>query len=61
MKNQLKQLEWLEKEKIKDSLELEREKLELIKQIKKIKKEEIIQPKLKKLTIWQRLIKVLMG
>jgi hypothetical protein len=42
-------------------LELEREKLELIKQIKKIKKEEIIQPKLKKLTIWQRLIKVLMG
>jgi hypothetical protein len=46
----------------KDNLELEHQKNQLINQIKKTKKEEIVKPKLepKKLTIWQRIRKVLM-
>jgi hypothetical protein len=54
------QLDWLEKEKEKDKLMLNMEKNQLINQIKKIKKEEILPPKPKKLTLWQRIKKVLM-
>jgi len=39
---------------------LNMEKNQLINQIKKIKKEEILPPKPKKLTLWQRIKKVLM-
>ena len=45
----------------KDKIECNREKLDYIKEIKKYKKEDILPPKPKKLTIWQRLKKVLMG
>ena len=55
------QLDWLEKEKEKDKLMLNMEKNQLINQIKKIKKEEILPPKPKKLTLWQRIKKVLMS
>ena len=55
------QLDWLEKEKEKDKLMLNMEKNQLINQIKKIKKEEILPPKPKKLTLWQRIKKVLMN
>lgn len=61
MKNKSKQIDWLEKEIGKDEIELEREKNKLIQQIKKLKKEDIMPPKSKKLTIWQRIKKVLMG
>jgi len=54
------QLEWLEKEKIKDKLQLEKDKLSLINEIKKHKKEEIL-PKKVKLSLWNRIKKVLMG
>lgn len=61
MKNKLEQqLNWLEKEKLKDSLEVNKEKEKLINEILKNKKEDII-TKPKKLTIWQRIKKVLMG
>jgi hypothetical protein len=44
----------------KDKLELEQEKLKFIEEIKKVKKEDLL-PKKQKLSIWQRLKKVLMG
>lgn len=53
-----KMLTWLEKEKEKDKIELERSKLKLINEIKK---EKDILPKPKKLTLWQRVRKVLIG
>lgn len=61
MKNKSTQKEWLEKEIIKDEIQINREKLEFIKEIKKYKKEDILPQKPKKLTIWQRIKKVLMG
>jgi hypothetical protein len=62
MKNKSEQIKWLVSEINKDNLELEHQKNQLINQIKKTKKEEIVKPKLepKKLTIWQRIRKVLM-
>jgi hypothetical protein len=60
MKKQSTQLNWLEREINKDKLDLEREKQQLIQQIKKTKKEDLI-PKKEKLTLWQRIKKVLMG
>lgn len=61
--NQNQQIDWLNKEKKKDNLELEQEKNMFIENIKKYKKEEIIpkQTKPKPLSIWQRFKKVLMG
>jgi hypothetical protein len=55
-------VDWLKSEIEKDKLELERGKLNLIKQIKKIDRSEIL-PKpieVKKLTLWQR-IKIILG
>jgi len=64
MKN-LNQLEWLKKQIQKDEVELIREKYEFVENIKKYKPEDLVkQPKtkeIKKMTIWQRLMKVLMG
>ena len=45
MKKNLIQLEWLEKENRKDQILLEKSKLDLIKEIKKHKKEELIPKK----------------
>lgn len=59
MKNKSQQLSWLERERNKDKLELDKEKNQLINEIKKFKKEDIL-PKQKKLTLWQRIKKVLM-
>jgi hypothetical protein len=61
MMENLRQIEWLNKEKQKDNLELEQQKKMLIENIKKHKKEDILPQKPKKLTIWQRIMKVLMG
>jgi hypothetical protein len=60
-KNQSQQLTWLNRETEKDRLELEREKNNLINQIRKINKEEIFEEKIEKLTLWDRIKKVLMG
>lgn len=56
-----RQLDWLDEQKRKDDLALQREKEQLINQIKKIKKEDILPPKPQKLTLWQRIKKVLMS
>ena len=61
MKKKLKPLEWLSSEVIKDELILKTEKKSLINEIKKYKKEEIVTPKIKKLSLWQRILKVIMN
>lgn len=58
--NSNKMLQWYEKELLKDKNELEKEKNDLIKKLKGLSKEDII-PKPEKLTLWQRIKKVLMG
>jgi hypothetical protein len=61
-KSQLElQASLLEKERSKMELELEREKLQFIDKLKNIKKEEILPKKPEKLSLWRRIIKVLMG
>lgn len=52
-------LNWLNSEKNKDKRQLEKEKELLIKQIKKLNKEDFF-PKPKKLTLWQK-IKILIS
>jgi len=55
-------LEWLKNEIEKDTIDLENEKIRIVEQIKKFKKEEIIKPKEQtKISIWKRIKKVLMG
>lgn len=49
------QMEWLQNEVKKDQENLEREKLNFIKQIKKLKKEEILPIKKEKISLWQRI------
>lgn len=61
MKNKDQALKWYQTQKIKDTEELEREKKQLIDNIKKIKKTEMFADKKEKLTIWQRIKTVLMG
>lgn len=63
MKNQLKHLKWLETQVKKDEVTLQREKEDFISSLKKLKKEDIL-PKVeepKKLTLWQKVKRVLMG
>jgi hypothetical protein len=63
-KKALKELESLHKDVTKNKLILDKEKEKFINQIKQINKEDML-PKapepIKKLTLWQRLYKVLMG
>lgn len=61
MNNKSQHLNWLEKEIQKDKNELEIEKQNFIKQIKDLKKEDIVRKEQVKLTLWQRIKKVLMG
>jgi hypothetical protein len=61
MKKNLQQLEWLQNEIINDKIILDQEKLKLIDNIKKLKKEDILPKPPEKLTLWQRIKKVLMG
>ena len=66
-KKPLSQLEgmqdWLKNEINKDKKELELEKIRFLNEIKNFKKEDIVQKNTKKvkLTIWQKLKKMLMG
>ena len=61
MKKNLQQLEWLQNEIIKDKIILDQEKSKLIDNIKKLKEEDILPKPPEKLTLWQRIKKVLMG
>jgi len=55
------QLEWLMREMSRDKIDLEKEKNDFIQRIKKLKKEEILPEKPKKISLWQRLKMTLMG
>lgn len=61
MKNPSEQLNWLKNQMNKDKQELDYEKLKFIQEIKKTKKEEILPQPKKKLSLWERIKKVLMG
>jgi len=61
MKKKSEQLNWLLNEQLKDKQELDKEKISLISEIKKIKKEDILHKKEEKLNLWQRIKKVIMG
>ena len=62
MKKKSEQLNWLKSEIDKDDKQLLKEKEDFIKNIKKIRKDEIVKERPKqKLSIWQRIIKVLMN
>jgi len=61
MTKKSKHLEWYQNELMKDKTDLDKEKLDFINNIKKLNKEDIIPPKPKKPTLWQRMKKVLMG
>lgn len=52
-------LGWLKSEMEKDKRELEKEKNKIIKSIKTLKKEELAKPQ-KKLTLWEKIKKVLL-
>jgi hypothetical protein len=54
-------LDWYQKELEKDSAEIERQKNKFADSIKKLKKEEIFKAEVKKISIWQRIKKVLTG
>lgn len=61
MERNQKLLKWLENEQLKDKKELDIEKQNLINQLKKLKKEDLLPEIPKQLTLWQRIKKVLMG
>ena len=61
MRTKSERLDWYNNELRKDQLELDKEKNDFIKEIKKIKKEDLIIPKPKKLTFWQKLKKIILG
>ena len=61
MTDKEKNLQWLKNEVEFDERELNREKMQFISQIKKLKKEEIIPTKEEKISLWQRMKKVLLG
>ena len=53
------EIDWLKTEMEKDLKDLEIDKKKLISQIKQFKKEEIIPKKPKKLTLWEKIKKIL--
>lgn len=54
-------VEWFQREIKKDLDELDREKNKFISEIKKLKKTDLVEPKKEKLSLWKRIIKVLIG
>lgn len=54
-------LQWLNNEYKKDEVELLNEKHKIINEIKQLKKEDIIPQKPKKVSIWARIMRVLMS
>jgi hypothetical protein len=51
----------LENDRIKINVELEREKEQLINQLKNLKKEDLLPKKPEKQSVWKKILKVLMG
>jgi hypothetical protein len=48
-------LNWLENEKKKDKIQLEKSKLDYVNQIRGLNKKELFEPQVKKLSIWQKI------
>lgn len=48
-------LNWLENEKIKDSIELKKSKQDIINKIKEIRKEDLFEKKEKRVSLWQKI------
>lgn len=58
----MKILQWLQSEKVKDHKELEKEKNDFIKGLKKIKKEDLFKkPEKEKITLWKKIKLILLG
>lgn len=58
----LKILNWVQSEKNKDLKELEQEKLNFIKDLKKFKKEDLfVKPEKPKMTLWKKIKLILLG
>jgi hypothetical protein len=55
---QQRELDYLKSSQMKDKIDLEHEKSKFLKEIKNVKKEDLF-PVVKKLTLWQRIKKVL--
>lgn len=54
-------LNWLEREKIKDKIQLDKSKMDIVNQLKGINKDQLfVQPTTKK-TLWQRIRKTIWG
>lgn len=60
MSRSQKLLDWLNKEKKKDEIQIEKDKENLIKEIKKFSKKDFF-PEPKKLTLWQKIKTVIWG
>lgn len=58
--NQERLLKWLNKEKVKDKVEIDSEKKKFIEDIRKISKEELFYKK-KKLTLWNKIKVMIWG
>lgn len=58
--NNQRMLNWLESEKKKDNLDLEKTKQKIIKELRGIKKEDMF-PKPKKITLWEKIKILILG
>jgi hypothetical protein len=54
-------LNWLENEKKKDKIQLEKSKLDYVNQIRGLNKKELFEPQVKKLSIWQKIKVMIWG
>jgi hypothetical protein len=54
-------LNWLEREKTKDKIQLEKSKMDIVNQLKGIDKEHLFVKPKTKLTLWQRIRKTIWG
>ncbi len=61
MKNKQSQINWYQAELNKDKIRLEKNKKKIISELVGLSKEDVLPKKTKKLNIWQRLKKVMMG
>jgi hypothetical protein len=59
--NKEKQIDWYQKELTKDKQQLERSKNKIIMGLTGLSKEDILPKPIKKINIWQRLKKVILG
>lgn len=54
-------LNWLEREKIKDKIQLDKSKMDIVNQLKGINKEQLFVQSTTKKTLWQRIRKAIWG